>query len=85
MSRLRRRRYADLASYLRESGTTQVAVAADLDIPQSYVSRLAAGLKVPSPELTARLADYAHIPLDSFLRTYLARKASTKKRTRRVS
>ena len=66
-------RYADLATYLEESGTTQVDLAAAVGATQSQISRIARGELVPRPALAHRLARYAGIPLDSFVRVYLQR------------
>lgn len=67
--------YPNLATYLAESGDTQQHIAAAVGSTQAHVSRIAAGEIVPRPVLAARLAEYAHVPLDSFTRVYLAKKA----------
>jgi transcriptional regulator with XRE-family HTH domain len=69
-----RRTYPDLATYLAESGDTQAKVAAAVGARQAHISRIAAGELVPRPALAARIAKYARIPLDSFMRTYLAKR-----------
>ena len=71
----RRRVYPDLATYIAESGDTQEAIAAAVQVKQAHISRIAAGELVPRPALAARLATYARIPLDSFIRVYLAKHA----------
>jgi transcriptional regulator with XRE-family HTH domain len=72
-SRPPRIEYPDLATYLQQSGDTQTHLAEVLDLNQAQVSRIAAGLQVPRPALAERIAAYARIPADSFLRVYLAR------------
>jgi transcriptional regulator with XRE-family HTH domain len=64
--------YSTLADYLARSGDTQAAIARRVGSSQAYISRIARGQAVPRALLAARLADYAHIPLDSFQRVYIA-------------
>ena len=68
--------YPDLATFLAETGTTQLYLARRVGTTQAHISRIAAGEVVPRTMLAARLADFAHIPLDSFTRVYLAKHAS---------
>lgn len=75
----RRRVYPDLATYIAESGDTQEGVAEAVKASQAQVSRIAAGELVPRPALAMRLATYARIPLDSFIRVYLAKHPQTTK------
>ncbi len=70
-----RRVYPDLATYIAESGDTQAAIAQAVQAKQSHISRIASGELMPRPALAKRLADYARIPLDSFIRVYLAKHA----------
>lgn len=70
-TRRRRRRYPDLATYLEKSGDTQVVVAQAVGTSQAHVSRIAAGRTMPQPELAQKLARYAGIPLDSFIKARL--------------
>jgi transcriptional regulator with XRE-family HTH domain len=70
-----RRTYPDLATYLEDSGDTQAQVARAVGAQQAHISRIAAGELVPRPALAARIAKYARIPLDSFTRVYLAKRA----------
>lgn len=64
-------RYADLADYIRATGDKQVNIAHAVGVGQGTISRLVAGKLMPRPPLATRLAQYADIPLDSFVRTYL--------------
>jgi transcriptional regulator with XRE-family HTH domain len=66
--------YPDLATYLQKSGDSQGNIARTLGIKQAHVSRIADGQMVPRPALAVRIAGYCKIPLDSFMRTYLAKK-----------
>jgi transcriptional regulator with XRE-family HTH domain len=68
--------YPDLATYFAKSGDSQANTARVLRVPQAHLSRIAAGLIVPRPELAQRLASYARIPLDSFITTYLRRRGA---------
>jgi transcriptional regulator with XRE-family HTH domain len=67
-------RYPDLASYIAATGDTQDHIAEKLGCAQAYVSRVATGRMVPRPEMALKLARYAHIPLDSFMLVYEARR-----------
>ena len=69
------RRYPDLATYITETGDTQEQIADAVGATQAHVSRIVSGDAVPRPRLAARLAEYAHVPLDSFTRTYLAKQS----------
>jgi transcriptional regulator with XRE-family HTH domain len=79
MSKVKSRRvgrghqFPDLATYIEVTGDTQVNIAARCGTNQAHISRIASGALVPRPLLAARLARYAHIPLDSFTRIHLAR------------
>jgi transcriptional regulator with XRE-family HTH domain len=64
-----------LAEYIRESGETQVELARRVGITQAQISRIAKGLLVPRPMVAQRIAECTGIPLDSFTRCYLARRA----------
>ena len=82
MARLTRRprrrhviHYADLATYIAETGDPQVNIAARVQTSQANISRIAAGDLVPRPRLALRIAKYARIPLDSFVRVHLAKHA----------
>jgi transcriptional regulator with XRE-family HTH domain len=84
VKRIRRRRprptkYATLADYLARSGHTQKDVAHAVGTSQAYVSMIASGRVNPNALLSAALANYCDVPLDSFLREhldYLARGAA---------
>ena len=76
--RARRRppiRYPDLATYIAETGDPQVNIAIHVQTSQANISRIASGEMVPRPRLALRLATYARIPLDSFVRVHLAKHA----------
>ena len=66
--------FPDLATYLIETGDTQVRMAKALGISQAHVCRLVNGDAVPRPPLAVRVATYASVPLDSFARVYLAKR-----------
>ncbi len=66
--------YPDLASYLEQSGDSQGNIARQIGIKQAHVSRIVAGRMVPRPDLAAKIAAYAKIPLDSFIKVYLQKK-----------
>lgn len=76
------RHYADLASYIAESGDTQANVAARVGTTQAQISRIVAGLLMPRPQLALQIAEYAHIPLDSFTRVYLAKRMQRESKLR---
>lgn len=73
-ARLARHRYPDLATYIAKTGDTQDHIAAAIGSTQAYVSRVAAGVMVPRPDMALKLATYADIPLESFTLVYLARR-----------
>ena len=77
--------YADLATYIRESGDTQVNLALQMRVSQAQISRLINGQNIPRPELLERLVQYAGVPRDSFTRVYLARKRSDRRLRARVT
>jgi transcriptional regulator with XRE-family HTH domain len=68
--------YPDLATYIEKTGDTQIEIARRVGTTQAYISRIASGRAVPRSLLAMRLATYAHIPLDSFTRVYLAKHAA---------
>jgi transcriptional regulator with XRE-family HTH domain len=78
--RLTRRRqkaqYPDLATYIRKTGDTQEAIARAVGVSQAAISRIVTGDHRPRPDLALRLAVYARIPLDSFTRNFLIRRAA---------
>lgn len=65
-------KYTDLAHYLEATGTRQEDFAERVGTTQGHVSRIAAGEVVPRPELLERMAEEADIPMDSFIKVYLA-------------
>lgn len=71
--------YADLASYIAGSHDTQANIARRVGSSQAHISRIASGLTMPRPLLAARLAEYARIPLDSFTRMNLAKRAGRRR------
>jgi len=68
--------YPDIATYMDKTGDTQANIRQQLKIEQAHLSRIISGQIVPRPELAFRLAAYCKIPLDSFMRTYLAKKGT---------
>ena len=66
--------YPDIATYMEKTGDTQANMRQTLNIEQAHLSRIISGQIVPRPELAWKLAAYCKIPLDSFMRTYLAKK-----------
>jgi len=68
--------YPDLRSYFDRSGDTQANAARVLRVSQGYLSKLAAGRLNPTPEMAFRVATYARIPLDSFIRVSLLRRGA---------
>lgn len=71
---MRRPQYDDLAAYLKHSGVTQTVLADAVHVTQAHISRIASGAIVPRPRLAARIARLTGIPLDSFMRVYLAKR-----------
>jgi transcriptional regulator with XRE-family HTH domain len=67
--------YPDLATYLADTGDTQAHVAARVGTTQAHISRIAAGDVVPRILLAVRIAEYCSIPLESFARVHLAKRA----------
>lgn len=53
---------AILAHWLRESGLTQSAAAAEMGIPQPHLSAILAGRKRPSLDAALRIANVAGVP-----------------------
>lgn len=68
-------RYATLAAYIEATGDTQAHIARRVGTTQAHISRIVNGAAVPRALLAARLAAYAHLPLDSFTRVHLAKRA----------
>jgi transcriptional regulator with XRE-family HTH domain len=66
--------YPNLAAYCAETGDTQAGIAAQVGTTQAHISRILRGEVIPRSELAVRIARYAHIPLDSFMRAYLAKR-----------
>jgi transcriptional regulator with XRE-family HTH domain len=71
-----RPRYPDLATYLEESGDTQVRMSNALRLSQGYLSRVAAGLLMPSLERANLIAQYANVPVESFVHVCRLRKGA---------
>lgn len=61
----RRSSYPDLATYLAETGESQVHLARALGVSQAQISRILKGA-IPRLGLRLKLAAYAHIPIESF-------------------
>lgn len=60
-----RRSYPNLRVFLRDTGTTQEAFAAQLGIRQSQLSKYVNGKAQPRKDLALRIAALASIPLES--------------------
>jgi len=67
-----RRRYPNLAAYVLATGEPQMDIAAAVGVTQGEISRILRGLKIPRPAVARKLADHCRIPLDSFVRGYVA-------------
>lgn len=64
---MKRRVYPNLAQYLANTGQSQQALADQLGVTQSHISRIVNGSAEPSLELALRIADLANIPVESLL------------------
>lgn len=62
-----RRIYPDLASYLKDTGTTQTAFAEKVGASQSTISRILSKELVPDVGLALRISKIARIPLESLI------------------
>jgi transcriptional regulator with XRE-family HTH domain len=72
MAKSRTRRYPNLTAYFAHSGESQSDLAARLRLPQSTISRVARGLRIPRPRLARRLIRACGIPAESFTAAYLS-------------
>lgn len=73
--RIRRsRQYPDVATYLKQSGDSQSNLAKHCGVSQAHISRIVSGERVPRPVILERIARYANVPRDSFVRVHLARR-----------
>jgi|SRR5215831_7306011 len=70
----RRARFPDLATFIALTGTTQTEIAEAVGVSQAAISRILHGYG-PRPELAAILAEYAGVPLASFIESKLQRTA----------
>lgn len=62
------RTYPNLETFLKDTGLTQVALASELGISQSYLSRIKTG-EVEAPLwLALRIARRTRVPLESLLK-----------------
>lgn len=68
-------RFPDLAAYIEATGVKQRTIAAEVGTTQATISRIIRGDMVPRPRLASRLAAFASIPIGSFVKVHLARKA----------
>jgi transcriptional regulator with XRE-family HTH domain len=68
-------RYRSLADYIAATGDTQSNIARRVGTSQAHISRLVNGDRIPRALLALRLCAYAHIPLDSFTRIHLQKRA----------
>jgi transcriptional regulator with XRE-family HTH domain len=69
----RRRRYPNVATYLMQTGESMLDLAEAVGVTQPQISRIVRGLSIPRPALARRLADHCGVPVDSFIREYVAR------------
>ncbi len=60
--------YPNLAAFLKETGITQEALAAELGISQSHLSMLINGDRQPSLPLALRIVERTRVPLESLLK-----------------
>jgi transcriptional regulator with XRE-family HTH domain len=67
--------FPDLATFIAKTGITQMEIAAAVGVSQGALSRYVSGAQVPRPTIAARIAKFANVPLDSFVRTRLKRNA----------
>jgi transcriptional regulator with XRE-family HTH domain len=67
------------------TGVSQATIATQTRTSQATISRILAGDMVPRPALAARIAAFAGIPLDSFMRGHLAKRAAGNGRPPRVT
>jgi transcriptional regulator with XRE-family HTH domain len=67
--------FPDLATFIAKTGITQMEIAAAVGVSQAALSRYVTGAHIPRPAIAQRLARFANIPLDSFVRTRLKRTA----------
>lgn len=67
--------YPTLAAYIADTRDTQAHIAQCVGLSQTQISKIARGLLVPRGIAAYRLARYARVPLDSFLREHVAQLA----------
>ncbi len=81
MAKTHRRRsqpkYRNLRDYIARSGDRQDHIAVKVGTSQAHISRIASGAAIPRPVLAAKIAKYARIPLDSFIRAHVAHEVIT--------
>jgi len=66
--------YPDLATYLAESGETQVALSRRIGIPQAALSKIAAGRIFPGPDVQWAIHEACRVPWSSFALVYLLKR-----------
>jgi transcriptional regulator with XRE-family HTH domain len=64
---MKRRAYTNLAQYLEKTGQSQQALADQLGVTQSHISRIVNGSAEPSLELALHIAELANVPIESLL------------------
>lgn len=70
----RRRHYSDLRAYFQANPQeSQKKVAALIGVSQPHLNRIVNGERLPRRDLLVKLARYANVPLDSFIRACLKR------------
>jgi len=67
-------RFPTLAAYIAGTGVAQATIAREVGTSQANISRIARGDLVPRPRLAARLAAFAKIPLEWFVRVRLEKR-----------
>lgn len=67
MARTARRAYANIATYLRETGITQAELATILGRSQAFVSKLVNGLSQPSLGEALRISRKIGIPVETLV------------------
>jgi transcriptional regulator with XRE-family HTH domain len=61
------RTFPDLATYLKETGLTQLQLARKLNISQAYMSKLVRRLQQPSLDEALRISRACRIPVESLV------------------
>jgi transcriptional regulator with XRE-family HTH domain len=67
MSKIQRRTYPDITSYMEGTGTTQAQVAAILGRSQPFISKIRRGLTQPSLSEALRISRVLGVPVESLV------------------